>query len=185
MKKSSKVIWAILAVLLVFSLFFSIYLIQKKRDARPFNTYDFPSTLVVENATEYDRADTLCLYLAHQILGLDTINLILVYIPEHINDGETEFYGIIQYLPFRPNQFLILLNKNNLSLGKLKETLAHEFVHVDQYLRGDLQIYPLYAVWKGEEISFLETKYEDRPFEKEAFANQGSFVRKLNKFLYD
>jgi len=184
MKKKN--LWIIiLVVLLTIGILISLVVIQKRRDARPFNTYDFPQTLVVSNSTNYDRADTLCLYLAHQILGLDTMELMIVYIPEHINSGEMEFYGMIQQIPFGKNQFLILLNKDRVSLTRLKEILSHEFVHMDQYISGDLKLYPGFAIYKGEDVYFGETEYEDRPFEKEAFALQGKFVKKLNKFLYD
>jgi len=184
MKKKNLLI-ILLVVFLIIGALISLVVIQKKRDARPFNTYDFPSTLVVQNATTYDRADTICLYLAHQILGLDTMELMIVYIPEHINSGEMEFYGMIQQIPFGKNQFLILLNKDRVSLTRLKEILSHEFVHMDQYISGDLKLYPGFAIYKGEDVYFGETEYEDRPFEKEAFALQGKFVKKLNKFLYD
>jgi hypothetical protein len=176
--------WIVVVAVAVMTIIAVASLIQKKRDARPFASYDFPQTIVVENTTDY-RADTICMHLAHSILELDTINLMLVYIPEHINEGEVEYYAIVQHLPFKKNQFLILLNKDRLSLCKLKMALSHEFVHIDQYLRGDLVMYPLYAIWKGEDIYFGETDYEDRPFEKEAFASQGKYVKKLNKALYN
>lgn len=185
MEKTLKVImWIVVVAVAVMTLIAIAHLVQKKQEARPFAPYEFPETIVVENSTNY-RADTICMHLAHSILELDTINLILVYIPEHVNEGEMEFYAIVQYLPFKKNQFLILLNRDRLSLGKLKMALSHEFVHIDQYLRGDLSLYPKYAIWKGEDIYFGEVPYEDRPFEKEAFANQGKYLKQLNKFLYN
>lgn len=186
MKKTLHIVlWVILSAVLIFTIIGILELVQKKKDARPFNQYDFPSTLVVENSTQYDKADTICLYLAHQVLGLDTLNLIIVYIPEVVQPKEMELYGIVQYIPFKPNQFLILLNRDKMSLTKLKETLSHEFVHIDQYLSGDLVVYPLFAIYKGEDVYLKEVPYEERPFEKEAFAIQGKFYKKLNKLLYD
>lgn len=186
MKTTLKTImWVLIVIVAIFTIISVGTIIQKKKDARPFNQYDFPSTLVVANATEYDRIDTLCLYLAHHITGLDTINLIITYIPEHVNEGEMEFYGMIQMLPFQKNQFVLLLNRNQMSLSKLKETLSHEFVHVRQYISGDLVMYPLYAIWKGEDIYFGEVDYEDRPFEIEAFGNQRKITKELNKLLYE
>ena len=108
-----------------------LVVIQNKRDNRSFNYNEFPSTLVIENNTEH-RSDTMCLYLL-QMFNVDTANIIIVYIPEHLNDGEMEFYGIVQHIPFKKNQFVILLNKK-LSITKLKETLYHEFVHIEQYI---------------------------------------------------
>jgi hypothetical protein len=185
MEKTLKVVmWILIAVVAVMTIFAVGTIIQKKRDARSFAPVEFPETIVVENSTNY-RADTICMHLAHNILGLDTFNLIIVYIPEVLNEGEMEYYAIVQYLPFKKNQFLILLNRDGLSLSKLKMALSHEFVHIDQYLRGDLVLYPLFAVWKGEDVYLMETPYEERPFEKEAFQYQGKYLKQLNKVLYD
>ena len=175
----------LITIVAIFTIITIITIVQKKRDARPFNHYDFSESLAVNNMTDYDKVDTLSLYLAHQILGLDTLNLIVVYIPEHINEGETEYYGIVQQLPFKKNQFIILLNKNKMSLTKLKETLSHEFVHIQQYISGDLVVYPLYAIYKGEDVYLKEIDYEDRPFEKDAFSKQHKYKRELDKLLYD
>jgi len=177
-----KKIWIPLLILVIL-VFVTLVIVQKKRDARPFNHYEFPSTLVINNYTDY-RADTLSLYLANKILNLDTLNLTIVYIPDVINDGEMEFYGIVQMLPFEKNQFIMLLSKKKLSLGKLKETISHEFVHIDQYISRDLIVYPGYAMFKGDSIVFKEVKYEDRPFEKDAFKRQDQFKKELEKLLY-
>ena len=176
---------AILVIIVAaFTIYATIGIVQKKMDARPFNHYDFPETMIVSNATEYDAADTISLYLAHHVLGLDTINLIFAYIPENLQEGEMEFYAFVQYLPFKKNQFLILLDKEEMSLSRLKKTLSHEFTHIDQYLRGDLVLYSNYAIWKGEDIYYGEVDYIDRPFEKEAFRDQGWINKDLNKYLY-
>jgi hypothetical protein len=42
-----------------------------------------------------------------------------------------------------------------------------------------------YAIWKGDTLDMLEVKYEDRPFEKEAFRNQDMVSKELKKLLYD
>ena len=185
MEKTLKVImWVVIAVVAVMTIIAVAQLVQRKMESRPFASYDFPETIVVENSTNY-KADTICMHLAHSVLGLDTINLMLAYIPEHINEGGEEFYGIVQMLPFRPNQFLILLSREGMSFQLLKQTLSHEFVHIHQYISGDLVVYPLYVIWKGEDVYLKEVPYEERPFEKDAFDNQGKYLKKLNKVLYN
>jgi hypothetical protein len=185
MKKTlSVVMWVVLAAVAVMTIIAVVGIIQKKMESRPFAHYDFPETIVVENATDY-KADTICMHLAHSVLGLDTAYIMIVYIPEHVNEGETDFYAIVQYIPFRKNQFLILLTRDKMSTGMLKETLSHEFVHIHQYLSGDLVMYPKFAIWKGEDIYFGEIPYEERPFEKDAFSNQGKYLKQLNEVLYN
>lgn len=174
----------LMTIVTIFTIIAVIVLVQRKLDERPFTHYDFPDTMTVSNSTDYKVADTLSLYLAHKVLAMDTINLIFAYIPEHINEGDMEYYAFVQQLPFKKNQFLILLDREEMSLSMLKKVLAHEFIHIDQYVRGDIVIYPGYAIWKGEDIYFGEVDYKDRPFEQEALKLQGKVKRELNKHLY-
>ena len=174
--------WIVLIVVLVIAFFVGLVLWQKKQDARPFNHYDFPETIQVMNATEH-RADTICMLLANEILGMDTLNMTIAYIPV-IKTEEIEFYAVIQYLPFKPHQFVLLLKKD-MSFSKLKETLSHEFVHVGQYIYGDLTLYPNYAVYTGDTIVFSEVDYKDRSFEKDAFKQQRLMEKNLEKLLWN
>jgi len=176
--------WIILIVLAVVSLFVILIVVGKKKDTRPFNHFDFPETVMVTNGTEYEKADTLIMVLANKILGMDTVDIKVYYIPVIVQEGEMEFYGMVQQLPFGEHKYLILLNKK-LSLSNLKTTLSHEFTHIDQYERGDLFVYGNMYDWKEETKSFSDVKYQDRPFEKEAMKQQGKVVKELNELLYN
>jgi len=175
----------IIPILLLIGFIVGLVIWQQKQDARPFKSQDFPKTLIVENATDYHRADTIALVLANKVLHLDTLNLMMVYIPEIINEGETEFYAMVQRLPFKKNQFLLLLSRKNLNLSKLKISLAHEFIHIDQHISGDLVVWGSSATWKGESYVFEENDYRKRPWEREAFSRQVKITNDLKKLLYD
>jgi hypothetical protein len=178
-------IWIIVAALILvvgFIIFMNIR--QKKLDSRPFVVYEYPSSITITNGTSFLKADTIILSLAHHIFEIDTMDILLYYIPDHINAGEMEFYGIVQQMPFDKKKFLILVNRK-LNLPKLFETLSHEFVHIDQYSRGDLEIIGKYAIWKGDTIDMTYAKYEDRPFEIEAFSGQSEIAKELKKLLYE
>jgi len=178
--------WVILLVVIaIVSLFIILIIVQKKKDARPFNQFTFPETVMVTNGTTFEKADTIIMVLANKIMGMDTADIKVYYIPDVVNSGEMEFYGIVQQLPFGEHKYLILLNKK-LSLSNLKTTLSHEFVHIDQYERCDLFVYGNMYDWKDEKGKFFsDVKYENRPFEKEAIEQQGKIVKELNKLLYD
>jgi hypothetical protein len=183
MKK--KGVWIVVAALIIvvgFIIFMNIR--QKRLDSRPFVVYEYPSSLTVTNGTLFPKADTIILSLAHHIFKMDTLDILLYYIPDHLNSREMEFYGIVQQMPFDRKKFLILVNKN-LDFSKLFETLSHEFVHINQYSRGDLAIIGKNAIWKGDTIDMLQVKYEDRPFEREAFSKQSSISQDLKKLLYE
>jgi len=181
----NKWVWILIAslvILIVFIVFINIR--QKKLDARPFVVYEYPETIKITNGTSFPKADTIILSLAHQIFQMDTIEILLYYIPDHLNSGEMEFYGIVQQTPFDKKKFLILVNKK-LDLSDLFSTLSHEFIHIDQYHRGDLGIIGKYAVWKGDTLDMTEVKYETRPFEKEAFAKQTAIKKEVKELLYE
>jgi len=183
MKK--KGVWIIVAVLILLIGFVVLMNIrQRKLDARPFVVYEYPESLTVTNGTSFSKADTIVLSLAHQIFKIDTLDILIYYIPEHINSGEIEFYGIVQQTPFDKKKFLILVNRK-MNLSKLFETLSHEFVHINQYDEGSLSIDGKYAIWKGDTINMLEMKYDARPFEREAFAKQTQISKELKKLLYE
>lgn len=179
MKK--KFLWIVVAIVFV-GLIFGLILWQKKRDARPFVKYDFPESISVTNGTGY-RADTIAMVLAHKIFNFDTLDIRIFYLPDHISDGDIEFYGIAQQLPFGDHKYLILLGKN-MSLSKVKLVMSHEFVHIDQYESGRLEISGKNYIWEGDPGVF--EGYDTRaPFEVEAFTSQAQIKRELNRSLYN
>jgi hypothetical protein len=174
----------IAAIILLIGLLIYMNIRQKRLDQRPFKIYEYPSTLKVSNGTDWPKADTIILSLAYHIFHIDTGEIILAYIPNHMNSGDMEFYGIVQQIPFDKKKFLILVNRN-LDLNKLFITLSHEFVHIHQYSRGDLSVFGHRAIWKGDTLNLLDIKYDDRPFEQEAFSKQASVNSKIKKILYE
>jgi len=178
-----KKIYSIILVIIITIGVIILILLQKKRDARPFNTYDFPETINIVNGTNYEKADTIVLVLANKIFNLNTLNLKIYYLSDLIVSEDMIYNAIIQQLHFGHNNYLLLLNKN-LSLSQLKLTLSHEFVHINQYQSGDLKVYKHYAIFKGDSIFFRDVKYRDRSFEKDAFKNQTKILKELNNFLY-
>jgi predicted metallopeptidase len=74
---------------------------------------------------------------------------------------------------------------DNISKDQTITILSHELIHLKQYNSGDLNVIGNGVVlWKGKEIKVLDIPYEQRPWEKEAFDNQGVIANKINKILY-
>lgn len=76
----------------------------------------------------------------------------------------------------------------------LVETLAHEFVHVKQYLNGDLHFKKDKEYWKGKlipehHVDYLtaihlpDQQYENLPWEKEAIKKAKKIVVKMNEYI--
>lgn len=175
------------SIILIVSLLFLLVLLQKRKDERFFKKYEFPDSIEIVNNTDYDRADTLLLVLIDKVLKEDSITIYLEYIPNHLSDKdfEYEYYGLAVEIPFGNNNFQIFLKKD-LSLTQIKRILSHEIVHVEQYKNNTLQILlDSKYLWKGYIHSFKDVKYEDRPFEKEAFKKEKLYYKELEKYLYD
>lgn len=65
----------------------------------------------------------------------------------------------------KPREFNIEVYRKQ-SSKEILLTLAHEFVHLSQYCRGDLN--PEMTVWRGEKVNADEIPYHEQPWEIEA-----------------
>jgi hypothetical protein len=65
----------------------------------------------------------------------------------------------------QPRSFIIELHKNDSETEKLK-TLAHEMIHVKQYVRNELN--DEMSMWKGRKVNSDAMNYDDQPWEIEA-----------------
>jgi len=181
----NKFVLVFFSIILIIAIFIVLWNIKENRFYnRPFIKYKYPETIKVHNGTNFSKADTIILTLANQIFKIDTAEIFIYYVPEHLNSESMQFYGIVQQSEFDNKKFIIFVNKK-LSTKDLLETLSHEFVHIDQYDRGDLKIIGNYFIWKGDTVDMRDVKYEYRPFEKEAFSKQSYITKKLVKLLYN
>lgn len=66
----------------------------------------------------------------------------------------------------------------NLSTTRTLKFIAHELVHVKQYVKGELKDCnnPNYALWKNRRVNLSEVKYHFLPWEIEAFGLESSLV---------
>lgn len=79
----------------------------------------------------------------------------------------------------RPREFKIQVRAEQ-SMSDMVVTICHEMVHVRQMARSELkEIYRggHYQVWKGKKLP-IDTKYEDQPWEKEAYKMQTRLAKK-------
>ena len=169
-------------IVAIFTIIAVITIVQKKRDARPFNYRTYPESVMITNGTSF-RLDTIAKVLAYDVFDIREIDLKIYYLPEQDDESEIEFSGFVQKLPFGEHKYLILLNKK-LSFSKMKEVLSHEFVHIDQYERGDLIVSGKTYIWKGEP-GVVTTYDTSLPFETEAFKSQYNVKKELERYIYE
>jgi hypothetical protein len=176
--KSMRNLFIILGIAALIMLVLAVW--EKERNSRPFKPLKFKSKVKIHNRTNYDRIDTIFMALSEKIYDLDSAHIYLL--PLKDKAPNFRFYGITQQLHFDPYVYYIYVAPD-LSLSKLKIVLSHEFVHVDQFKRGDLVYRAPNYFWKGEKVESTEP-YNLRPFEKEAFMRDSEILKELNKALY-
>jgi len=144
----------------------------------------FPSTIVIKNQTQYKECDTIILALSHLIFKIDQIHVSILYFPENLNVSEQSLGDVfIRIDNTRNNGFYLFLRKN-LPHQEIEELLCLEFIHIDQYLRGDLIFFDDRIIWKGEIFKYKDFDYYDLPHNVEAYTIQDSVVSKLKDVLY-
>jgi len=172
----------IVIVLIILGIVISI-IINRHRKANV-NRYEFPSTIVVENHTNYWYADTMVMIILNKIYHYDTMNVNIYYAPNTYNDSGYELIGFISKLPYKKHSYEIFIKKNNLSLS-IEDILSHELIHLYQMECGDLiPIDNFKTVYKGDTIYFSKVPYNKRKYEIYAFSNQDIIRKKLNSYLY-
>lgn len=78
----------------------------------------------------------------------------------------------------KPREFLIELRRG-LEENDFLETVAHELVHVRQYVRGELNEEMSY--WRGAPVNPSEIPYAEQPWEIEAEEIGKALVAEYNK----
>lgn len=78
----------------------------------------------------------------------------------------------------KPREFLIEV-KRELAGDDFLETIAHELVHVRQYVRGELNEEMSY--WRGAPVNPREIPYAEQPWEIEAEEIGKALVAEYNK----
>lgn len=95
-------------------------------------------------------------------------------LPRKISIEGSDLVGSTGMCFDEPDGNFTILLKDNRDLSHIFTTVAHEMIHVKQYMTQNL----------GELLDqHAETPYEERWWEEEAFSNAGLLVEKFSKTL--
>ena len=131
------------------------------------------------------------------------INAYLEFLQNHFNikkeidiilkkPDSKSMFGYIDLIAMSSGKYQIIIKYQ---FGTMLGHIAHEFTHISQYIRGDLDYTTdrTYIIWKNEPfitIKDLEkstkdlVKYKELPWEKEAYKNQEILPDKFKKSKY-
>jgi len=92
---------------------------------------------------------------------------------------------IIDHSLARPREFMIELDASmKYDFGDILTWLAHEMVHLKQFVRGELWDYETGRVqWKSREYGKVD--YDDQPWEKEAYRLEEKLYEEFAGWYYE
>ena len=91
---------------------------------------------------------------------------------------------IVDHSLARPREFMIELDTSmKYTFDQILTWLAHEMVHLKQFVRGELCDYETGRVqWKSR--SYGRVHYNDQPWEKEAYRLEGELYEMFEEWYY-
>ena len=100
-------------------------------------------------------------------------------------EGAYGYCHIVDDSLARPREFMIELDASmRYKFDQILTWLAHEMVHLKQFVRGELCDYESGRVqWKSR--SYGQVHYDDQPWEKEAYRLEGELYEMFEEWYYD
>ena len=80
-----KKFWIVSIIVLIVIILGILIVVNKRKEDRSFINYDYPSTIYVDNQTEYKRIDTIVYVLSSKIMKIDTISMHIFGMPRHLD----------------------------------------------------------------------------------------------------
>ena len=100
-------------------------------------------------------------------------------------EGAYGYCRIIDHSLSRPREFMIELDASmKFKFDQILTWLAHEMVHLKQFVRGELCDYETGRVqWKSR--SYGKVHYDDQPWEKEGYRLEGELYEMFAEEYYE
>jgi len=143
----------------------------------------FPTTIVVKNYTNNQRADTVVMIILNKVMGYDTMTVNIYKLTDMFDTQDIVLNAHTVANPFEKHYYMIYI-KEKLSYEDVKSTLSHELIHVKQMDDSKLSIFDKGYVWNKDSFNYKNVTYESRPYEIEAFNGMTNVKGKLDK-LYE
>jgi hypothetical protein len=149
-----------------------------------FKQFDIETTNMVANRTEDNYLDSV-VYVGLDELGMDSIAVTIRPITDEVKQQFDSEGTLKAHILGRGRQYIIFLD--DMGRDESIKVLSHELIHLRQYVTQKLILHKNEVIWDGKVISgyeVSESKYNDRPWEIEAFAEQRQLESKIRNILY-
>lgn len=166
--------------LLVIGILITIVLSLVNNDTEEyFNQIELPTSNNIVNSLGHVKyCDTIL------AVGLDAAGIsgVTVVINDLTDAAKNQFEGELK-AHVRLFNGVYYLFVGALNRDEALRVISHEVVHIQQYQSGELVYENGEVIWQGE-VYNLQEQYEDRPWEKEAFAKETSIENIIVSKLY-
>jgi predicted metallopeptidase len=149
-----------------------------------FNRIDIETTNMVANRTETNYLDSI-VYVGLNEMNLDSVAITIRQISPDVQAMFDSNSQLKAHIIGKGNQYVIFVD--DMSRDEAIKVLSHELIHLKQYYTKKLILEKDKVIWNGREVyqtEINETKYEQRPWEAEAFAGQRQLEIKIKNKLY-
>jgi predicted metallopeptidase len=149
-----------------------------------FNRIDIRTTNLIANRTDRNYLDSI-VYVGLNEMNLDSVAITIRQISPEVQAMFDSNSQLKAHIIGKENQYIIFVDE--MSRDEAIKVLSHELIHLKQYYTKKLILEKDKVYWDGKEIyqrEINETKYEQRPWEAEAFNGQRGLENKIREILY-
>jgi len=149
-----------------------------------FNKIDIQTTNMVSNRTDRDYLDSI-VYVGLNEMNLDSVAITIRQISPEVQAMFDSNSQLKAHIIGKGKQYIIFVDE--MSRDEAIKVLSHELIHLKQYYTKKLILEKDKVIWDGRVVyqnEINETKYEQRPWEAEAFAGQRGLETKIREILY-
>ena len=149
-----------------------------------FNRIDIQTTNLIANRTDRNYLDSI-VYVGLNEMNLDSVAITIRQISPEVQAMFDSNSQLKAHIIGKGNQYIIFVDE--MSRDEAIKVLSHELIHLKQYYTKKLILEKDKVYWDGKEIyqrEINETKYEQRPWEAEAFNGQRGLENKIREILY-
>ncbi len=175
---NKKLVFGIIISLIILLLI--IFLVLRKKEINYFNQVTLSENNRIFNLVDNKYYDTVL------SVGLDETGMkdVVVIILPITQASKNNFTGDLKaHIRYHDGNFYLYTD----SYGHKESirVISHEIIHIKQYLSKDLVFENGIVYWRGDVFDLQSSDYETRPWENEAFSEEGPLNNKISNILYN
>lgn len=179
-----KILFVLAALLLLGALIW--WVIQTPGPIRSYKQVVLVEQNDLINTTEFSYLDTV-LHTGMNQLGMRGVTILVQPMSDRIRNRFEESEGIEleAYVAEWMEGYTICVN-GDLGREHAIDVISHELIHVAQYHDRELIVGDdTVVIWMGERYDILGIPYNDRPWERDAFANQRALAGSIRSQILE